>query len=254
MRTIIISTICLLSFSLQLSASEIFFMTHSLQGQTYFDEKGELRGKKHAGKRAFNLEIVREMMLIMEHPTKIHEYPFIRGLRMVQKCPDFAFFNVSRTPEREDAVKWVGPVQIEKDYFYEMKNSPTGITSLEDAKKVDAICVLNGAIHHETLLKNGFTNLITNVSYVNCFKMLKSGRVNLTPSACCTVSKKLEEAGIGLDEIQQTPVVLLESGGYIAFSKNISDCVIKQWQEAFDQLKESGKYQKLYELYFLPGK
>jgi len=252
MKAFILLIILTLFFSLHLSAAEILFLTHSLQGQTYFDNNGELRGKEHAGKRAFDLEVVREMMTIMDHPRKIEEYPFIRGLRMVQKDPDIAFFNVSRIPERESTVKWVGPIQVETDYFYEMKNSPTGVTSFEDAKRVGKICVLNGAVHQKVLVADGFTNLITNNSYVNCFKMLKAGRVDLTPSASSTVSQKLKEAGIGSDQIQQTPVILLESGGYIAFSKNISDNIIQKWQDAFDQIKGSGKYQQLYKLYFLP--
>ena len=252
MKTIILSIIFVLLFSFHLSAREIFFLTHSLQGQTYVDIKGDLRGKEHAGKRAFYLEVVRAMMVSMKYHRKIEEYPFVRGLRMVQKDSDMALFNVSRTPDREATVKWVGPLQVETDYFYEMKNSPTGITSLEDAKKVDEICVLNGAIHHKILLKNDFANLFTNVSYANCFKMLKAGRVNLTLSARSSVSEKLKDAGIGLDQIHQTPVLLLESGGYIAFSKNIPDSIVQKWQEALDQLKKSGKYQLLYKQYFLP--
>ena len=252
MKTLLLLMIFVLFFSLQLSASEVIFLTHSLQEQAILDNNGELRGKEHAGKRAFTIEVVREMMRIMKHPRKIEEYPFVRGLRRVQQEDNIAFFNVSRTPEREGTVKWVGPTQMETDYFYEMKNAPTGITSLEDAKKVDAICVLNGAVHHNLLLENNFTNLVTNTSYVNCFKMLKTGRVNLTPSASSAVSKKLEQAGIELDQIQKTPVVLVESGGYIAFSKSIPDNIVQKWQDAFDQLKKSGRYQTLYHLYFLP--
>ncbi len=233
-------------------ASEIKFLTHSLQGQTYVDAGGELRGKKHTGKRAFNLELVREMMAIMNHSGGLKELPFKRGLMMIQNHPDMALFNVSRTAEREDTVKWVGPLQKEVDFFYEMKSTPTGIKILEDAKKVKEICVLNGSIHETILRKNNFTNIQTNYSYVGCFLMLKAGRVDLTPSASSAVSIKLNGAGILPNQIQQTPVILLESKGYIAFSKNISDETIQKWQDAFSQIKKSGKYQQLYQLYFLP--
>ncbi|WP_230425629.1 transporter substrate-binding domain-containing protein [Spartinivicinus ruber] len=82
--------------------------------------------------------------------------------------------------------------------------------------------------------------------------MLKSKRVNLTPSASSTVNKKLKEAGIITKNIRQTPVILLESSGYIAFSKNISDEIISKWQGVFEHLKQSGKYKQLYKQYFLP--
>lgn len=244
--------VAILVFSGNAFAYDIKFLTHSLKGQTFVDEKGELRGKKHAGKRAFNLELVREMMTIMSHPKKTIEMPFKRGLMMVENDINTALFNVSRTPEREGVFKWVGPLQREVDYFYEMKNAPTGISTLEDAKQVKDICILNGSIHETVLRKNNFTNFETNLSYVGCFQMLKLGRVNITPKASSTAIRVAEQAGISSDQIQQTPVILLESEGYIAFSKNIADEIIQKWQSAFEQIKKSGKYQQLYNQYFLP--
>jgi polar amino acid transport system substrate-binding protein len=233
-------------------ASEIQFLTHSVQGETFIDESGRLRGIKHAGKRAFYVEIVREMMILMNHPNNIEDVPFKRGLMMIEEQGNRALFNVSRIPERENKVKWVGPLYREIDYFYEMKNAPTGITTLEDAKKVEKICVMNGGVHESILNKNNFDNLFKNHSYTGCFKMLKYGRVNLTPSSSETVSEKLEQAKISKDQIQQTPVVLIESSGYVAFSKTISDEIIQQWQNAFEQIKTSGKYQQLFNAYYLP--
>ena len=102
------------------------------------------------------MEVVREMMILMNHSKTIKEVPFKRGLFMVQEDINTALFNVSRTTERENTVKWVGPLHKEADYFYEMKNAPTGVTSLEDAKKVERICVLNGSVHESFLRKNNF--------------------------------------------------------------------------------------------------
>ncbi|MES9961061.1 MAG: transporter substrate-binding domain-containing protein [Sedimenticola sp.] len=233
-------------------AAEINFLTHSLQQQAYRDDHGELKGLPHAGKRAFNLELVREMMRMVGHGGGIAEVPLARGLKMVETMPDQALFNLSRTPARESLFKWVGPLQVETDYLYEMKNSPSGVTSLDEAKRVDHICVLNGGVHHETLKKKGFGNLIAKNSYVNCFVLLKKGRINLTPSASSTVNRKLKQAGIDPGEIRQTPVVVMESGGYIAFSRSVADEVIARWQAAFDRMKQSGKYEELRKLYFLP--
>lgn len=254
MKKMILLSGLMVILSINVFASDLSFLTHNLQGQTYVDETGELRGKNHGGKRAFDLEIVREMMRLMKHSKPVEEMPFVRALKMVQNQPGLALFNVIRTVEREHTVKWVGPLQREIDYFYEMKNAPTGITSLEDAKKVDAICVLNGSIHHKILQQKDFRNIVPNVSYVGCLKMLEKGRVNLTPSGGSTISQKLEQAGVVPGIIRQTPVVLLKSDGYIAFSKEIPDTTIQKWQDAFEQIKESGKYRELYEQYFSPEK
>lgn len=91
-----------------------------------------------------------------------------------------------------------------------------------------------------------------NVSYIGCFKMLEKGRVQLTPSVGATLSQKLKQAGILPEQIQRTPVILLKSEGYIAFSKDMPDTTVQKWQNAFEQVKKSGKYRELYEQYFLP--
>ena len=251
MKPLILLVLTLIFSSNIVFAASINFFTHSLKGQTYVDKKNELRGKKHTGKRSFNIELVREMMIKLKHSRNINELPFKRGLIKVQKNINIALFNVSRTPERENSVKWVGPLQKETDYFYEIKNNPTGIKTLEDAKKVKNICVMLGSIHETILRENNFTNINTNHNYIGCFKMLKAGRVDLTPKASMTVLKTMERAGLSPDKVQQTPVILLESGGYIAFSKNIPDEIIKNWQDALDHIKKSGKYQQIYNQYYL---
>ena len=233
-------------------AGEIQFLTHSIKGYTHIDSSGELRGNKKGGKRAFNVELVRAMMLLVGAPAKFIEIPFKMGFRQVRVEPDLAFFNVSKTPEREHFVKWVGPLQLDISYLYEMKEYPTHVRTMEDAKKVDSICVLRGGIHYNLLLDMGFTNLVENDSYVQCFQMLAQNRVNLTPSAQESLPGKLQQARIQQERIRQTPVLVSKVEGYIAFSNNISDSVVEKWQNALNQLKQSGKYQQLYNEYFLP--
>lgn len=253
MRLNLILLLILLLFSTtEVAAGEIQFLTHSIKGYTHIDPSGELRGNKNGGKRAFNLELVREMMSLVGFSGKFIEIPFKMGFQQVRTESDFALFNVSRTLEREHLVKWVGPLQMDISYLYEMKENPTGVQDMDDAKKVDAICVLRGGVHYKTLRKNGFTNLVENNSYVQCFQMLAENRVNLTPSATDSLPGKLQQAGIRPEYIQQTPVLVSRVEGYIALSNNIPDSVVEKWQNALDQLKQSGKYQQLYNDYFLP--
>jgi len=232
-------------------AATIQFMTHNIEGKTYRDEKGEMRGIKHSGRRAFNLELVREMMILLDYPGNFIEIPFARGLSLVQGEQNYALFNVTRKPSRENTAKWVGPLQSDKAYFYELTAAPTGIQTLEDARKVDGICVLNGNIHDDFLKQKGFANLLRNRSYTSCFQMLALKRVSLTPSSIFPLTQRLKDAGISPRDVKRTPVFLFKTEGYLAFSKNVEDEVIRQWQNALDQLKESGKYNQLVEEYFL---
>lgn len=231
------------------NSTEVEFLIHNSEGQTYEDENGELRGIKKGGRRAFNLELVREMMILLDHPRKFRAVPFKRGIVYVQNEDNYAFFNVTRTPNREKSMKWVGPIQTDTSYFYELKSAPTGIQTLEDAKNLSQICVLNGGVHEAFLLRNGFNNLISNVSYSACFQMLALKRVSLTMSSVLSLTDRLNAVDISPQDIQQTPVSLFTTDGYITFSSNISDDVIQKWQKALDHLKESGKYSQIFDEY-----
>jgi polar amino acid transport system substrate-binding protein len=233
------------------NASELQFITHNIDGQTYKHESGELRGKKGGGRRAFNLELVREMMILLNYPVKFRKVPFKRGLLYVQNRDNYVFFNVTRNSDREMTAKWVGPLHSDKSYFYELKSTPSGIQTLDDAKKNNQICVLNGGVHEKILQKNGFENLTSNVSYTSCFQMLALKRVSLTITSISSLSDRLKNAGVAPQDIKQTPVLLTSSEGYLAFSKNISDEVIQQWQKTLDHLKHTGKYSQLVQEYLL---
>ena len=235
----------------EVPATQLKILTHSVAGYTYVDSSGTLRGKKHGGKRAFNLELVRELQIRLGVHSDFIEVPFKMGWQQVQSGPDVVFFNVSRTASREELVKWVGPLQLDTSYLYKMKDNPVQVNTLEEAKEVEAICVLRGGMHFNTLKKKGFNNLLENSSYSQCFQMLAAGRVSLTPSAEGSLGSKLKKAGVAPDQVEQTPVLVSKVGGYIAFSKHIPDSVIDQWQAALDALKRSGKYQQLYREYFL---
>lgn len=227
-------------------AGDIMLLTHNFEGQAYRDPStGELRGLPHAGKRSFNIEVVRELQGMIGHSGHIQEVTFARGMDLIATTPDTALFNVYRTPEREHSFKWVGPLQREIDYLYGLKQS-NSITSLDDARLVQSICVANGTMHHTALRALKFTNIVTEQSYIDCFKKLQTGEVDLTASSEETVKNKLKEVGIGKDNFHKVPERLFESAGYIAFSKTTDDTVIRQWQAAFNQLVGSGKYEELY--------
>lgn len=250
MQLIVLICIYLLIISNHGFAETITFMTHSLGEQVSMDSSNQLRGKANAGRRAFNIELVREMMLIMGYDPVFEIVPFKRGLLAVQTKQAQALFNVNRTDSREDTVKWVGPLQSSVTHFYENKENPTGIKRLDDVKQVDAVCVLRGNVHHRFLEKNGFENIYPVSSYGNCIDMLEMKRVSLTPLS--NLSSLLDENN-RTDEgfLQKTPVLLMKSKGYLAFSKDVSDAEIDKWQEALDSLKQSGQYDELVQKYLV---
>ncbi len=240
-----------LFFCINLYASKIAFITHNTKEYSYIDTNGELRGLQNSGKRAFCIELVREVMHDINYKKDILDLPFKRAYKFVTTKNDFALFNISRTKKRENLLKWVGPILEDSSYFYKLKDNPFDIENLQDAKSVDSICVLRGGIHFKTLKAKGFTNLIENNSYVGCFEMLKTKKVTLTVSAEDSLLGKLKKANLTPNKIEGLKPLVAKAGGYIAFSKNISDDTINKWQNALDKIKEDGRYNQIHKEYFI---
>ncbi|KUI98721.1 substrate-binding periplasmic protein [Vibrio sp. MEBiC08052] len=224
------------------------FLTHSTLGKVYIDKNDELRGLKHGGRRAFNVELVREMMLLVNHPVQFQILPFKRGQIELKKKRK-ALFNIARTKPREQLYKWVGPLQIDNVYFYESIHRPDPITDYEQAKDVPRICVLRGTSQHENLIAQGFENIYDINTWSACLKMLVIGRIDLVPVSDSLITTMMDEAEITYKQIRKTPVLVQKNAGYIAFSKDHSDDEIDKWQQALDKLKRSGKYDELAHTY-----
>lgn len=246
----ILSIIFFFILSISLYASEITFITHQIDGKHFIDENNEIRGIPHTGRRAFNIELVREMMMKMNHPVSFEVYPFRRGLEYIlENKKPYALFNIGRRLSREGKMKWVGPLQVDNLYFYENKNNPTNIKDFNSAKLVKSICTINGSFHQKLLEKNGFKNVVINKNYVGCFKMLKANRVDLTILSMNSISEVLKSANIDSSEISNTNVLFSKTEGYMAFSNMISDVEVEKWQKVLDELKDSGRYDILVKQY-----
>lgn len=233
-------------------AAEITFLTHSIEGKTYFDESGELRGKKHSGRRAFQLELVREMMIKLDFAPRVYQvFPFKRGITMIKENrKQYAFFNTLKRPDRLEQMKFVGPLTQSINYLYELKTAPSGIQTLEQAKKLP-VCVLLGGTAEKVATNSGFTNIIRN-DYEECFKMLTRKRVRFVSMSNLDLRGVLINAGINPDLIQSTTVHLYKAEGSMSFSNQVPDDVVQKWQSALDEIKQSGRYDELLTEYLYP--
>jgi ABC-type amino acid transport substrate-binding protein len=222
--------------------------THNLGGQVSM-VGGELRGREHAGKRAYYLELVRRLRSGLGIEGAILEVPFAHGLQNVQRNPGVAFFKLNRTPEREETVHWVGPISRESDYLFESADRPTLVRSLDDARTL-SVCVLKGNVHDELLTRAGFTKLMRTGSYSSCLRMLAAGRVQLIAAATNpSMDQRLHEAMLPDARVNRTPVKLATTIGYIALSRQTPAEEVLRWQQALDRLKQSGELSAMIRLY-----
>lgn len=232
-------------------AGELKFITHSVDGKVYRQSSGELRGVEGSGRRAFYIELVREMMLELDYSNKnIVVYPLKRALKMLKQRPDVAVFSVAQGIRKHWPVKWVGPLQSTSVKLYQASDNAIKTTSLAAAKTLKSICVVNGSAHDKYLIDQDFDNLFRAKNHESCLQMLLSQRAEAMVIGDTSLNETLRVQKVDRASITEV-LTLYKTDNYIAFSGNICDSKIKKWQLAFDKIKDTGRYQQLADKYLL---
>ena len=217
-------------------------MTEELPPFAYHKE-GKIEG--------LSVEIVNAILENLEIKNTITIFPWARAYHEILKNPNHVLFSMSRNNEREYSFQWVGPIIEDKVYFYSHVNDKNKISTIEDAKKVKTVIVSRGFPEHKLLQDKGFNNLSLVVSPAQGFKRIISKRGDLMPAGELTIlptDKRLKINGLLL---QNTGVQLFSHSLYIAMSLNTPRADVEKWQQALDQIKADGTYQKILAKYLL---
>ncbi len=188
-------------------------------------------------------EVIRELFKKTGHEDNIKLMPWARIYKKLLTSPNKIVYLMTRTKQRENQMKWVGPVAQNKWVFFARKGSQIKIQSLDDARKVGSIGTYREDVCESFLKSKGFTNLESvPVDQRNVEKLIR-GRIDLW------IVGELQgffKAGRDhhADEIEKV-YEIKTSDLYIAFSKETPDSIIAQWQAALDELKQNGRFDEI---------
>jgi len=232
----ILLTILLISGLIQ--ANEVKLMTEIFSPYQFKDDKQKLIG--------ISTEIVEAIQKKIGDSSEIKLYPWVRGVKILDKKKNTALFSMLRTKEREDKYKWVGPIDKMQMVFFKKKGSSIVLKNVDDARKINKIGVTRKVANHDILSSMGFKNLdVSSGSDDKNIRKLLKGRIDLWPylkSAGLYNAKKMGKAG---EIVAISNVVLFEGDLYIAFNKKTDDKIIKEWQDALDTLLKNGTVDKI---------
>jgi len=234
-------TILFLScLNFNLLANEINFLVHPLTPFII---------KKDGNYSGFAIEIVNELIQQNNTFQNYAMMPFPRALKTVQKLDDYALFIVARTQERENTIKWVGPIISSNVYLYKHRNNPIKVHSLDDIKGKYRIGVGRGNTDHNYLATQGFSKLYPVGKQSQSLLMLANNRIDFAPMSELVMPEVAIAANINVDDIENTYIKLYESELYLAFSNNIDDDVINKWQQSLDKFKQTAKFAQIQNKY-----
>ena len=233
------------TFGAGLYAGELKVLTEDFAPFNYM-EKGELTG--------FTTEIVETLLeKTKTRPArgKILIWPWKRAYQTALEEENVLLFTTTRTPEREDLFKWVGPIYPREQWMFKLKErTDIKADTLEETKNYKIVTVKDSA-NHKFLIKHGFpgTNLFTTNTWDSKIKMLLGGRADLAPYIPLELSYRLRRIGKRYDMVEP---LFLASGDllyYLAFSKGTSDGVVVRFQQALSVMKQDGTYDALLKKY-----
>ncbi len=189
-------------------------------------------------------EIVRTILKRLSHPDNIEIMSWSRGYDLINKNDNIILFSTTRSPQREDLFKWVGPLVPNNVVFFARKGAGLPVNSLEDAKKINKIGVYKDDFGEQLLKKKGFTNLDSVIDNKDNVQKLVDGKIDLWAINELTGMHLAQQVGLA-DKIESVFLVN-EAQMYIAFSKNTPNNVIKKWQNVLYRMHSDGSYARIF--------
>jgi polar amino acid transport system substrate-binding protein len=202
-----------------------------------YEKNGEIKG--------ISVAIVRAIQKDIGDDAPIQIMPWNRAYVLTLHTPDTALFSVVRIEEREALFKWVAPLMGNDYYFYENRDAPTGIHSIEDAKQESVIAAsISTNSDHIRLTAMGFRNLSDLDTRSSPAQLLLYKRARL--GVMTPVTQPFQEAQAGVtDQLVNTGVLVYSRPLAIAFNANTDDARIRAWQQALDRLRRSRELERL---------
>ncbi len=243
---VILSLLVCILLPVRSYAIELTILTENYPPYNYSEEKnGRVIG--------FTTELVEAILKETgnEHLT-IELYPWKRAYMMVQKEPNILLFTMTRTKERENQFKWVGPVAERVQWLWKLKKrTDINIKTLKDAENYTITVVPDSAVY-QYLVSQGFKdekqlrpiydgNLSTKIFLV--------GHDDLIFDTKLGMAYRLKLLGKSADLVE--PVLALPSTGnyYLAFSLRTPDSTVSLFQEVLDNLKSNGTFNRILQKY-----
>lgn len=163
--------------------------------------------------------------------------------------PNVVIFTIEKTPEREGKFNFIGPLGANTTYIYALAENDLSLADIEAAKQVKTIATTTNWFSEQMLIDKGFTNLSSTPDPVETLKKLISKEADLAIFTDVTFPQLCQVAGVSPTTFKPM-LELIQSEYYIAISKSTDPKDVRQWERAFDKLKEDGTLASLKKKWF----
>lgn len=191
-------------------------------------------------------EKIREMLARSGYRYSIDLLPWKRAYTMAQRDPYTCVYSTSRTPEREQQFKWVGPTDEAEWILIGRAGRDYQLHTLDDARKL-RIGTYNGDARDEFLRARGF-DVDPAQSDASNPKKLLLGRIDLW--AVGVRNNDLSALAQFAGPEQLVPVLVFHRVKvYLACNRSVPDAMIERMNSALDGMRKDGSFTRLEKKY-----
>ncbi len=230
-----ITFVCISSFfSFYTCAERISVVTEYLPPFQIKKSDGSLGG--------YATEVIKELFALTHDEAKIELFPWARGYSKALKEKNVLIYSIAHTQERHSMFHWIGSLRYERFYFWGLKSKfSQHYTNLQQIKGI-SIASPNGYNSELYLTEHGFTNIYRVVNSAQQVQMLYKHRVDMVLANKLIIESQAKELGFSTDDLFPLfEAFELSNSLDIAFSLGSEQAIVKRFQNAFQQIKDSGK-------------
>lgn len=234
MRAIFILLLVLISSFAEMGPQNITYMTEHYPPNNYVDEYGTLQG--------YSVELLKEIWKEMNCPAQnIQVVPWARGYMNIQTNSAQMLFTMVHTKSRDTLFKWVGPLSSSA-VILAGKNRGKGLIYLNNLKDLEKyrVGVIRSDVGEQMLLSKSVPGSIMkrSINMREMIGMLNSGEVDLICLGDQSF-RNLQKNSAGDAYYFVYTVETIKD--YYAFSKDVPDSLIREFQKALDNIQDTQK-------------
>jgi polar amino acid transport system substrate-binding protein len=177
-------------------------------------------------------------------------YPWARSIALLSEDKNAVLFVMTRTKERENIYKWVGPISQAENVLIGKKSLKMDLSNNENLKKYSYCAVKSDA--GEAIMHDEFNigdDIVTDVSDPEmCLQMLSTNRVEMFAYDLNVTKWLMKKKGINFNEYE-VKKILAVGEHYFAFNKYVPEEIINNFQKKFDIVKKSSQFETLKKKY-----
>ena len=162
-----------------------------------------------------------------------------------KSTPYSVICTLKRIPERENSFYWVGPYAADSAWLYARRDFSAKVTDIASARNLPGISCIDQTFATTMLQKEGFKNLLRHNKPEVAVKQMFENPKYAGAFSSVSAPYMIREAGYSPIDVKPLLQVSKKTNYYIGISRSTPEAVAREWQQAFQTIKDSGRLKEI---------